>query len=51
MDNPSYLAKEPVDPWGNPYVYRYPAQKSDKPYDILSYGPDGIKSDDDIANY
>ena len=35
-----YLSKAvPVDPWGQPYVYRSPAQKGD--YDLLSYGKDG----------
>ncbi len=29
----------PVDPWGNPYVYRSPGQNG--PYDIISYGTDG----------
>jgi general secretion pathway protein G len=29
----------PVDPWGNPYVYRAPGQHG--PYDIVSYGADG----------
>ena len=37
-----YLRKEvPVDPWGNPYVYRSPATQSDWGYDLLSYGKDG----------
>ena len=35
-----YLKKEiPSDPWGNPFVYRFPGQHG--PYDILSCGPDG----------
>ncbi len=35
-----YLPKEiPVDPWGNPYVYRSPGEHGD--YDIISYGLDG----------
>jgi general secretion pathway protein G len=29
----------PLDPWGNPYVYRLPGQHGT--YDILSYGADG----------
>jgi len=29
----------PVDPWGHPYVYRFPGQHG--PYDIVSYGADG----------
>ena len=35
-----YLPKQvPVDPWGNPYVYRYPGEHGD--YDIISLGADG----------
>ncbi len=35
-----YLKKSvPGDPWGNPYIYRSPGQKSG--YDIISYGADG----------
>lgn len=29
----------PLDPWGKPYVYRIPGEKSE--YDIISYGKDG----------
>lgn len=29
-----------TDPWGNPYVYRYPGEHGDDP-DIVSYGTDG----------
>lgn len=36
-----YLPKEiPLDPWGHPYLYRYPGQHGDEP-DIISYGADG----------
>ena len=35
-----YMPKDiPLDPWGNPYVYRSPGEHGD--YDILSYGLDG----------
>lgn len=35
-----YLKKDlPLDPWGRPYVYRYPGQHGD--FDILSLGADG----------
>src|SRR3954468_7420950 len=35
-----YLRKEvPLDPWGKPYVYKMPGEKSD--FDLLSYGKDG----------
>jgi len=36
-----YLPKEiPVDPWGNPYIYKFPGEHGDEP-DIISYGLDG----------
>jgi general secretion pathway protein G len=42
----------PIDPWGNPYIYKYPGQK--KEFDIISYGADGkaggIGEGSDISN-
>jgi len=36
-----YLEKEiPPDPWGRPYIYRYPGEHGDDP-EIISYGADG----------
>lgn len=36
-----YLPKDvPLDPWGNPYIYKVPGEDG-KPYSILSYGADG----------
>lgn len=34
-----YLAQLPVDPWGNPYVYRSPGAGA--PFDLMSFGADG----------
>lgn len=35
-----YLKKDvPLDPWGNPYVYKLPGEHGD--FDLLSYGKDG----------
>src|SRR5262245_58036350 len=35
-----YLRKGvPLDPWGKPYLYKTPGEKSE--YDLLSYGSDG----------
>ncbi|HEY6898247.1 MAG TPA: type II secretion system major pseudopilin GspG [Rhodocyclaceae bacterium] len=35
-----YLQKDvPLDPWGNPYVYRMPGQTAE--FDLLAYGKDG----------
>ncbi len=36
-----YLGQEvPVDPWGRPYVYKFPGEHGDEP-DLISYGADG----------
>ncbi len=36
-----YLPQEiPVDPWGRPYVYKYPGDHGDEP-DVISCGADG----------
>jgi general secretion pathway protein G len=35
-----YLSKTPpADPWGNPYVYKYPGENSE--FDLFSLGRDG----------
>lgn len=39
--NGPYLKKSPIDPWGNPYVYRFPGQLNPNGYDVISYGDDG----------
>lgn len=44
-------SKALLDPWGNPYQYAYPAQKSKKKYDLWSLGEDGVESEDDIGNW
>ena len=48
-----YLKKKmaPVDPWGNPYVYECPGANNPEDYDLYSWGPDGVESDDDITNW
>jgi general secretion pathway protein G len=46
------LQEQMKDPWGQPYKYRYPAQKSKKAYDIWSVGKDGVDgNEDDIGNW
>jgi general secretion pathway protein G len=36
-----YLPQEiPVDPWGRPFIYKYPGDHGDEP-DVISYGADG----------
>ena len=41
----------PVDPWGQPYVYRRPPVRSHQPYDLFSTGADKVESQDDIGNW
>lgn len=37
-----YLRRDvPNDPWGRPYVYRYPGERQGGGYDLLSFGRDG----------
>lgn len=41
-----YLKKEvPSDPWGKPYIYKSPGDHG--PYDIISYGADGMAGGQD----
>jgi general secretion pathway protein G len=36
-----YMTKDiAADPWGHPYVYKYPGDHGDEP-DVMSYGADG----------
>ena len=49
-----YLKKEVAsDPWGRPYVYRFPGTHGD--FDLLSYGADGQQggeaNNEDITNW
>ncbi len=45
-------AKVPVDPWQEPYVYRYPGTKNKDSYDLFSKGPDKAEgTPDDIGNW
>ena len=40
------------DPWGHPYIYRFPGQKNPKGFDVFSAGPDGTEgTEDDIGNW
>ncbi|HXG62035.1 MAG TPA: type II secretion system major pseudopilin GspG [Planctomycetota bacterium] len=39
----------PKDPWGNPYLYRFPGERNTQGYDLYSAGPDGQPgTEDDI---
>ncbi len=47
-----YLDDIPKDPWGNPYQYQFPGTRSNKGYDVWSFGPDGVDgTSDDIGNW
>lgn len=49
-----YLEELPLDPWNNPYQYRFPGTKNvngARGYDVWSWGPDGTESADDIGNW
>ncbi len=44
--------KIPLDPWGEPYAYRFPGVKNPGSYDLYSKGPDGqADTADDIGNW
>ncbi|MDH4285894.1 MAG: type II secretion system major pseudopilin GspG [Gallionella sp.] len=38
-DGPYLKKAVPTDPWGKPYVYRYPGEHGE--YDLYTYGKDG----------
>lgn len=46
-----YLEQEPLDPWRRAYGYRHPGEHPPRDYDLYSFGPDGVQSEDDIANW
>lgn len=48
--NGPYVEKDPIDPWGRPYVYVSPGEhRSD--YDLSSKGKDESSDKDDIVNW
>ena len=51
--NGSYLKKKkiPRDPWKKEYIYVSPGIQNPDEYDLSSYGPDGVESEDDISNW
>ncbi|WP_262696255.1 type II secretion system major pseudopilin GspG [Kordiimonas aquimaris] len=48
-----YIRSMPLDPWGNPYYYLYPGEKST--FDVFSLGADGRRGGEglnqDIGNW
>lgn len=51
--NGPYLKKKkiPLDPWSHEYVYAAPGVHNKDDFDLSSYGPDGVASDDDVTNW
>jgi general secretion pathway protein G len=48
----AFMEEMPKDPWGAEYKYRFPAQKSKKPYDVWTMGADGQDgTEDDMGNW
>jgi general secretion pathway protein G len=46
-----YIKRKPMDPWGNPYIYKFPGAHNPD-YDLYSHGPDGVEGgDDDVTNW
>lgn len=44
--------KIPLDPWQQPYEYRFPGQHMKNGYDLFSKGPDQTAgTDDDVGNW
>lgn len=50
-----YLPEMPVDPWGRPYLYQYPAELGGGEYDLYTLGADGVTGGEgqnaDIGNW
>ncbi len=41
------MSKVPMDPWRNPYGYKFPGSKNPAEFEIISKGPDGIEGNED----
>jgi general secretion pathway protein G len=48
--NGPYLEKDPIDPWGRPYVYTAPGEHRPD-YDLSSKGKDESSEKDDVQNW
>lgn len=46
-----YLKELPMDPWGHPYQYRFPGAKNPSSFDVWSFGPSGVESENAIGNW
>jgi general secretion pathway protein G len=49
--NGPYLEKNPIDPWGREYKYKFPGEHRPGSYDLYSLGKDGVESNDDVKNW
>ncbi len=49
---PYLMHDVPADPWGHPYIYRYPGQINKDSFDLYSCGPSGQDgAADNIGNW
>lgn len=50
-----FIQQLPLDPWGRPYQYVFPAERSRAAYDVFSFGadgePGGEEENADIGNW
>jgi general secretion pathway protein G len=42
-----YLTEQPLDPWGRPYLYLFPAEFGSAEYNIYTLGADGVTGGED----
>ena len=42
-----YINSVPLDPWGRPFIYKRPGEKSGRAYDLYSLGADGQEGGED----
>ena len=48
--NGPYIERDPIDPWGNSYIYSSPG-KNRPDYDLYSQGNDAQAFEDDVTNW
>jgi len=52
---PQLRRKHLIDPWDRPFLYKYPGDHSEVPFDLYSLGADGkeggVKEDADVFNW
>lgn len=54
-NRPMLRRKDLLDPWGRPFLYKYPGDHAEVPYDLYSLGADGqeggVKENADVVNW